>query len=389
MDNKKIVFIVSGIVFFSIVTLLTVILIKNNIKNNNEEEQSFIITLINDNEEQTINGKKDEIIKLPTYSKEGYNFIGFIDEDGNNYNNELVISKDLTLTAKYEPLKYYNINFVSEPGVDYSVIMAYYQEKISLPTPIKEGYTFSHWIDEENNVFNYTEYPYEKDVLLKAVWIKNEAKKYTVKFDTDGGNKIDDQIVLENGTIAKPNNPKKEGYCFTGWQYNYNNYDFNKNVKSNMTLKATYNELFALNKDIFNLINSTYKDLSNKFGIQENTIKKQKTVSTNKGKGYSADGSILYKNGYYAYYNFFTFSSQNYIANLNKQKPEYIAFDSNILFTNYKREFITESNLKCLGYTNIKYIKKKSIYKFNYGKYIIELYNFNTEKEKAYVWNIN
>ena len=139
MDNKKIVFIVSGIVFFSIVTLLTAILIKNNIKNNNEEEQSFIITLINDNEEQTINGKKDEIIKLPTYSKEGYNFIGFIDEDGNNYNNELVISKDLTLTAKYEPLKYYNINFVSEPGVDYSVIMAYYQEKISLPTPNKEG----------------------------------------------------------------------------------------------------------------------------------------------------------------------------------------------------------------------------------------------------------
>ena len=32
MDNKKIVFIVSGIVFFSIVTLLTAILIKNNIK---------------------------------------------------------------------------------------------------------------------------------------------------------------------------------------------------------------------------------------------------------------------------------------------------------------------------------------------------------------------
>ena len=34
MDNKKIVFIVSGIVFFSIVTLLTVILIKNNMLEN-------------------------------------------------------------------------------------------------------------------------------------------------------------------------------------------------------------------------------------------------------------------------------------------------------------------------------------------------------------------
>ena len=49
MDNKKVVFIVSGIVFFSIVTLLTAILIKNNIRNNNKEEQSFIITIINDN----------------------------------------------------------------------------------------------------------------------------------------------------------------------------------------------------------------------------------------------------------------------------------------------------------------------------------------------------
>ena len=97
------------------------------------------------------------------------------------------------------------------------------------------------------------------------------------------------------------------------------------------TIKIIKNSNFkkhnTLLKNFLKIINSTYKDLSNKFGIQENTIKKQKTVSTNKGKGYSADGSILYKNGYYAYYNFFTFSSQNYISNLNKQKPEYIAFD--------------------------------------------------------------
>ena len=156
-----------------------------------------------------------------------------------------------------------------------------------------------------------------------------------------------------------------------------------------MTLKATYNELFSLNKDIFNLINLKYSELSKRFGIKESTIKKQGVISTNKGKGYTTDGSILYKNGYYAYFNFFIFTNENYNTKLNNQKPVYIAFDTDILFSNFKHEYITEENLKCLGYTNIKYVKKENIYKFNYGKYIIELYNYNTDKEKAYVWNIN
>ena len=55
----------------------------------------------------------------------------------------------------------------------------------------------------------------------------------------------------------------------------------------------------------------------------------------------------------------------------------------------YKREFIKVDNLKCLGYKNIKYVEDKNIFKFDYGKYTIEIYNFNTDKEKAYIWNIN
>lgn len=389
MDNKKLVLIISGVVFTLIFTTLIVILIKNNIKTNDNEEKIYTITLINDEEQNQIKGKKDEVIKLPSYNKKGFKFIGFVDSNDKTYNDEYTISGDETLTAKYEGLNNYIITFVPEENVDYPVLAVYYKEKLIMPLPQKEGYIFSHWVDENNNIFDYTEYPYERDIILKAIWTKKEIKRYTIKFDTNGGTKIDNQIVNENDKITKPSNPKKEGYCFTGWKYNSSNYNFDKSVKKNMTLKATYNELFSLNKDIFNLINLKYKELSKKFGIKENTIKKQGIISTNKGKGYTTDGSILYKNGYYAYFNFFIFTNENYNTKLNNQKPVYIAFDTDILFSNFKHEYITEENLKCLGYTNIKYVKKENIYKFNYGKYIIELYNYNTDKEKAYVWNIN
>lgn len=390
MDNKKIVYIISSVVFIIIISILLVVLIKNNKSSDNEE--LYVVTIDNDGKEEKITGKLGDKIRLETHYKEGYTFLGYYDKgskENNYYYDEYIITGNVTLVVLYVQNEEYTITFVNEEGVILEPISVYYNEKIDLPIPKKEGYTFSHYVDEDGIIFNYTEYPYNKNITLKAVWIKNEIKKYTIKFDTDGGNNIDNQLVVENDKIMKPNNPKKDGYCFLYWEYNYNKYDFNNKVKNNITLKAKYDELFSINKDIFNLIKLNYKDLSNKFGIKESTIRKQKIVSTNKGNGYSADGSILYKNGYYAYYNFFTFSNQNYNNNLNKQTPKYIVFKPEVIFNNYKRDYINESNLKCLGYTSIKYVKDKKIYKFNYGKYIIEIYDFNTDKERVYVWNIN
>ena len=58
------------------------------------------------------------------------------------------------------------------------------------------------------------------------------------------------------------------------------------------------------------------------------------------------------------------------------------------MFNNYNRNYVSINNLKCLGYTDVKYNKDNNIYKFDYGKYSMEIYNINTNKEKAYIWNI-
>ena len=67
-----------------------------------------------------------------------------------------------------------------------------------------------------------------------------ETKKYTVTFNTDGGNEISSKEVNEGEKVEKPENPTKEGYKLLGWYLEDKEYDFNNEIKDNMTLKAKW-----------------------------------------------------------------------------------------------------------------------------------------------------
>ncbi len=388
MDNKKIVIIASSLVFIVVISLLIFFLVRNNISKN-EEDKVYVITLINNNDEDRLSGKKGDKVNLPILEKENFKFVGWIDSKNNIYNGEYVINDNITFNAKYVENEKYNINFITDENEEMITYKVYFDGDITYPSVNKDGYTLLYWMDSDGNIFDYKKYPFEKNIILTAVWEKTKPKEYIIKFDTYGGNEINDQVVLENNKVIKPNSPSKNGYCFTGWTYNSSPYNFDNIVKNNMTLKAHYKELFSINEFNFNLVKLKYSELSNKLGIKENRIKKGKTVSTNKGKGYYSDGIVIFKNDFYAYYNFLTFNNEKYNNVLNKQGVHYIVMDTDDLFINYKREFITIDNLKCLGYENVKYVEDKNIFKFDYGKYTIEIYNFNTDKEKAYIWNIS
>ena len=64
--------------------------------------------------------------------------------------------------------------------------------------------------------------------------------KYEVKFNTDGGNKIESVMVKKNDRVEAPKDPKKKGYVFVEWQLNGKTYDFKKKVTKNITLKAKW-----------------------------------------------------------------------------------------------------------------------------------------------------
>lgn len=57
---------------------------------------------------------------------------------------------------------------------------------------------------------------------------------YVVSFDTNGGNNIINQIVME-GDFADLVTPTREGYIFSSWDY-----DFTKPITSNITIKANW-----------------------------------------------------------------------------------------------------------------------------------------------------
>ena len=64
--------------------------------------------------------------------------------------------------------------------------------------------------------------------------------KYTISFDTNGGNTIDSQEVVKDEKIIKPSNPTRKGYKFIEWQLDSKTFDFDTVITKNITLKAIW-----------------------------------------------------------------------------------------------------------------------------------------------------
>lgn len=110
----------------------------------------------------------------------------------------------------------------------------------------------------------------DKDVVI-TIELADIIKKYTVKFDSNGGSIVEDQTVAEGTTVKRPVDPKRDGYVFKAWYRNgliFNNkeYDFTESVTSNFTLKAKWEKAAdysavdeALKKVPSDLSNYTYE----------------------------------------------------------------------------------------------------------------------------------
>lgn len=67
--------------------------------------------------------------------------------------------------------------------------------------------------------------------------------RYTVKFDTNGGSKLDDVKVKRNSKLPEPEEPTKDGFEFAGWFIDEElteEYDFDTPVKNSFTLYAAW-----------------------------------------------------------------------------------------------------------------------------------------------------
>ena len=144
-----------------------------------------------------------EVIAEPAPTKEGYTFSGWKEEIPS-----VMPANDVTITGNFSINKY-TITFDTDGGTAIAPISQDYGTTVTAPAnPTKTGYTFVGWDKTIPSTM------LAENITIKAQWQINQ---YTITFDTDGGTEVASITQNYNTSIAKPNNPKKEGHTFTGW----------------------------------------------------------------------------------------------------------------------------------------------------------------------------
>lgn len=76
--------------------------------------------------------------------------------------------------------------------------------------------------------------------MIATIFLVSNNKSYTIKFDSNGGTAIENQIVKKGDKIVKPIDPTKDGYKFEGWYLDGDKYYFDKEVTKSFKLKAKW-----------------------------------------------------------------------------------------------------------------------------------------------------
>lgn len=250
--------------------------------------------------------------------KYGYNFVGWVDQDGNAFtfdndgNSVTEITRKTVLTAQWAKKVYtigpdLRINGgepVKAPGKNYSWSPRYsgeYQDVIDydkvfedLTAKVKEvdkdnepskieiklcfpGKTPAN--TDEGGLFNEVITYFGQEGASWNPGVKNTAyiwgyatTYYDVIFDSNGGTAVDTQKNVQYGTTAtKPENPTREGYRFLGWfTKDGEAFDFSTPITKSMTLTAKW-EIVNINAYIIPITSDGTQLVGDGFDMALNT----------------------------------------------------------------------------------------------------------------------
>ena len=162
-----------------------------------------------------------------------------------DWNEAIVpVTGDATYTATYtSTVNEYTIRFVNDDGTELqSSSVAYGETPVyNGETPTKDAtaqytYTYAGWDAEIIAVTG--------DATYTATYT-NTVNNYTVTFNTNGGNAIDDQVVNYNDTATRPADPTKAGYTFAGWYQDATlsvAFDYSTPITADTTIYAKWTE---------------------------------------------------------------------------------------------------------------------------------------------------
>lgn len=175
---------------------------------------------------------------VPT--KSGYTFDGwYLNNEKFNFNT--VIDENITLIAHWvkNEEKSYIIKFDTLGGTNIENLIVLEGHILEKPVnPIKDGYEFICW-QYHNKEYDFSN-PITNDMVLVAKYKKLEEIKTSavVTFDSNGGSKIDSEIIHVGGLVKMPKDPVRDGYQFVGWYLDEKEFNFLDAISEDITLEA-------------------------------------------------------------------------------------------------------------------------------------------------------
>ncbi|MBQ8392437.1 MAG: InlB B-repeat-containing protein [Clostridia bacterium] len=196
-----------------------------------------------------------EDFTLPTPTRTGHTFGGWVDGEGTPYESgEWLYATDLTLFPVWNPITYTVTLEPNDGTVDPTSMEIPYDAEYELPTPYRQGYEFLGWLDENGDPVDLIgTWAIAEDCTLTAGW---EVGVYTgILDDTNGGCNVTYNynytdcpdpvtVFVANGeTLSYPTPPTRSDYIFAGWYLDAectDRYGFSENITEDFTLYAKW-----------------------------------------------------------------------------------------------------------------------------------------------------
>ena len=169
--------------------------------NNNVTVEEYTITYVVDGEEyaSAIVAYGSEIGLIAPPVKDGHSFSGWVDAPSVMPAEDIIISGSFSVNS-------YTITYVVD-GEEYaSAIVAYGSEIGLIAPPVKDGHSFSGWVDAPSVM------PAE-DIIISGSFSVNS---YTITYVVDG-EEYASAIVAYGSEIGLIAPPVKDGHSFSGW----------------------------------------------------------------------------------------------------------------------------------------------------------------------------
>jgi len=195
---------------------------------------------------------------------------------------------------------------------------------------------------------------YEGDIRITVYEDRNE-----IKFNTNGGSKVDSIKSIAGETIYEPERPTKEGYKFEGWYIDEtleNKYEFSVMPEENITLYAKWTRLEST--IIFNTNGGSLIETITKYVGEIIEEPEKPTKEGYKFEGWYIDETLENK------YEFSVMPEENItlyakwinlnvvINNYNVSNNLISNISNNITFNNYLENFIYDDSLTVKIYNN-------------------------------------